>query len=1514
MIKTNIHCRLTVTEHSLREHRMLRDVPDRRLSADGYLPPNDDMPSADQQDQETSEHRFERWKLGGAEATGTGISDIMKRTHENVVVIDPQLELGALRESDILWDLVSVDGIMDREMGELLKSKASSVNLTMNEKETNLQELMSAKPKNVGSILWVIRNNIESAEELSQMLEKRLKVLGMHDPAMLQKKLEELRDTSTSEEKFGVLTEAGITKQDVQRIAEKISGQKDAAKELTDRTLDAVINFLWNTVIIRKRQSLFAERTGKENPYTSDARADYIRTLKQQEECVEKYLKAMLQSKIKLIGDRLKLYYTQIGRKGAGMDVKDFDRAYGLEDRMRDIEGLQAKIEAAAGLQRGRAGGKKPIDFESLMTSLGTLETLEREVGSLPSAGKTELGSDAEDVNFKNNVEQSVEEGNRNEDMAVEIAKSLKHVRETNTDPAATAELDRMWERYQPYAAGLDSIERQFTSQADCTVHRMSMRQMPYHHIQRDLITVSTLTLEPTYFSDGLAKQEAARKNHPNTKQGREELRQLLGTSITGIQKQTQGDIARVLSIGPNLAKQNEVLEAQLRDAEKHPDITKREQMFLAAATEIRELAAANRLLGETWVVEIDKPTVFEKITQLQPGIAMNTYGYYVLGTGKIYLNMSSVRRDKVNKQRVIEHERNHAFIDVMCRRTKALPGLLVHTRMALDNAASEQGTTAEELLKTFAKECKIDMTHPGWRELTMDEAAVVCADYLGGKKKTLTDAQKNVLRTLGLEKSADDGIPDHDSLRQTTPKEQRAKSGKQKIGQRMAADDIQEGYEPESGAVETKSTEAEGEYPFLKNLDEVKWKLDRIDDFMKVYPQNLQADAGEGQNYEQYINEIKKRLKVTENLFTQKNVADDRQEKILQQMIEDLDFDTGDIMKAIKEFDSKRMDMTHVAPSTKRTLFQKASERIVWCSLSDIWGMIKDAGEDINRMWKRRSEDARAKLGRAVTATFIPEKIPYFGRLQYDFRGREKHSEEEEVGVWEKRFGHIDNHALQHMLVGQTDKDKVKAIINLLTKRGRMDFEDDQLWYTLERLSKYGMPHDACHRDNILRNAYLQKLIAQIWDDKDQFEHWKTANDSAIKKGKDSFAATVDDLSSLPKGQASALARLLEAWDKQKDHGAKVSPEEEVNPHLFEEHIHYAMRNGKMGMEDKFFYLIQGVARGLLNVDRLRSFNGQEGKILNAFPFIDFFDKKNNTLDEIRTIAESITNKKAPYTPDYRTTYLLYEEVRRNKAVRDRAAKGIKNSQNVDHEDLPMLISLLDYGNINQATGIAGGQLWRVSAPAMKNIYVGYNSLFQYYAIRARMILEGVSGVKPLTMEDITAITTALVAFIHYDNLITRAADTGSRPYLTWNEINNDPPVSGTLLTKNYRDKATGFAKEIVKDKLGIAEITTKEGNVTIDDAIGVGRDAATVDELGATKKKVLMSQACQEDLTKNIKKNLTKAFKENPQQILKWLAKFTEDPSKTLHPEEEEFTYSNIKSIVPTWRQAVPQTHAIH
>jgi hypothetical protein len=177
-------------------------------------------------------------------------------------------------------------------------------------------------------------------------------------------------------------------------------------------------------------------------------------------------------------------------------------------------------------------------------------------------------------------------------------------------------------------------------------------------------------------------------------------------------------------------------------------------------------------------------------------------------------------------------------------------------------------------------------------------------------------------------------------------------------------------------------------------------------------------------------------------------------------------------------------------------------------------------------------------------------------------------------------------------------------------------------------------------------------------------------------------------------------------------------------------------------------------------------------------------------------------------------------------------------------------------------------------------------------------MLLEGTQGVQPFSMEDIKTLTKSIVAFITYDNLMTQAADGGKRPHLSWNEINNEAPVSGAKMTKDYRDKVTSFTKGIV-DGIGVTEVEFGTEKLKTEEIIGVGRSGQTVEALGKKKREALFADASMEKLTRTIEGKLTSSFKTNPKQLLSWLSGFAD----TFHPEVEEFNFANVNSIASTW-----------
>jgi len=58
-------------------------------------------------------------------------------------------------------------------------------------------------------------------------------------------------------------------------------------------------------------------------------------------------------------------------------------------------------------------------------------------------------------------------------------------------------------------------------------------------------------------------------------------------------------------------------------------------------------------------------------------------------------------------------------------------------------------------------------------------------------------------------------------------------------------------------------------------------------------------------------------------------------------------------------------------------------------------------------------------------------------------------------------------------------------------------------MWKALSRMSHYDMPIEKCLRNENLREEWLRKMITDIFDDKDHYRDWKSANDGNINSGK---------------------------------------------------------------------------------------------------------------------------------------------------------------------------------------------------------------------------------------------------------------------------------------------------------------------------------------------------------------------------------------------------------------------------
>ncbi|KKT75657.1 MAG: hypothetical protein UW70_C0031G0005 [Candidatus Peregrinibacteria bacterium GW2011_GWA2_44_7] len=760
---------------------------------------------------------------------------------------------------------------------------------------------------------------------------------------------------------------------------------------------------------------------------------------------------------------------------------------------------------------------------------------------------------------------------------------------------------------------------------------------------------------------------------------------------------------------------------------------------------------------------------------------------------GVIYINEPVWNSlDNQTKSERLEHERGHAILDIFTRRTGLMFDIL---QTAFDQTKDGKMAGSEnrfgDLLKARAKDWAISVNEkdPRFAEALMEELIVRYSDWIRRNKPTSGFSSEDLVLFKWMEK------PDDSSRRfiESTNKD---------AALVFAAPPESEGGDgADAGTERTQSTE--GAFDVNQAIRSFEGTICEVSEFLKAYPtlhdipitSDAEINGAEGTvTLSKDIEDIKKYLK--------EKIVDpvDRDRSLLGEVKQNC----GRLSERLgkwKSFMSKttmaEMQNVYNAQKERRNIIDMIRfGEIQMLSIMDIWKTAMSIKEDWIRMWKRRGEHAQAKFGKFITR-WIPEQVPYAGRLHNEFNRREQQSELAEVQQYRDALKNMDNFALMARIGDPeiNNKDEIKAVFEELAHRGRINWQNKAMWRKLAKLSGLPFPIGPCENDDVLRDKWLQHCISEIWNDKSLYNSWRRENDSGIKRGKSEVTDTVKQLSNVSGGMEGELERQLRLWVMYKESAEKPP---QINSHLYEEVIHYGIRVGKMSMEQKFYYLVRGVAEGLLSIDRLRVLAGDE-EVVPIFPYIDYFYKKNNSFAFITSLAKKLTeteNGADTFRPGTKSTMFVRLVIAREQAVKERLKKDqSKVGEKIDHDDIPYFLPDLDFSAINDWYARSGGDRQKTSTEARKNSYVGYNMKLKSFAA-----LSLINNGNNISDADINDLVTTITAYICSDNVLTKNGYLSNQPSLSENEINFTRPVCGGARTTvaSYRNPLNDFTKEV--------------------------------------------------------------------------------------------------------------------
>ncbi len=811
----------------------------------------------------------------------------------------------------------------------------------------------------------------------------------------------------------------------------------------------------------------------------------------------------------------------------------------------------------------------------------------------------------------------------------------------------------------------------------------------------------------------------------------------------------------------------------------------------------------------------------------LEEEIPSDRDGFYSYEDRRIHIRRSL---DPAMRASVIKHEKGHAVLHQL-RRSGLLPFLLISEEKELSDAGGKGDEHFWEMLESLSgyyqiSRCEEKFRAAAVREYGQDAAAVEArtrdlrreflleefeihfAEWQESKTRPAPrTAEEQTERDLFAMKEAAHG----------SRKPNQTTDVPDDLGIELASasnplidpEDAEEGSEPEHVA----TSEQEGIPNIKQEIIDTQRMMKIITSFQSAYHDDPESQtflsniAPDVHICEGKLSDLEKRLyeKGGDPEADQKYTSDVRKLSGAVTILHD----------RVKKRDNNYMDISGRARKTKAPGF---FDRIRFMSIRDIMKLYKDTVEDFKTIWGRNQERLLQDVGGVLNdaLTKAGGKLPvvgnrYFAKLRGYHERRYAGAELDSVEKWKKSMERWDSHEILDTISHSGNLDQIRGAIEMLCDRGEMDWNDRGVWNTLRRISNFNMPFEACERDDVLRDIWLRRIVSDIWKDKELFYKWRTNNDSQTNSHKQKFIQTVDQFSNVNGGLSGSLERQLTLYSDWKDASDRAGHHlpfpDEVKPHLYEQIIEYSIKNGKMTMEQKMYYLVQGVASGLLSVERLRALAGQNGGIINYFPYIEYFYCKNNTLPEIKKIAASLKEKKtadnpnAEFKPGLKTTLWLHYKVAREEAVRARLSKGSARSSDsgvtMDHEDIPFFITQMDYKEMDNMAGIVSGKRQKVTPEGWKNAYVGFNSKFRVFANCA--LLEK-QGLERLSRSDTRMLAQNLGAYIYMDNILTGTVqDNDSRPGLSEYQMSTRSPSGAkNTVTREYRDKMCDFIKNL--------------------------------------------------------------------------------------------------------------------
>ncbi|MFA5828995.1 MAG: hypothetical protein WC843_00655 [Candidatus Gracilibacteria bacterium] len=522
--------------------------------------------------------------------------------------------------------------------------------------------------------------------------------------------------------------------------------------------------------------------------------------------------------------------------------------------------------------------------------------------------------------------------------------------------------------------------------------------------------------------------------------------------------------------------------------------------------------------------------------------------------------------------------------------------------------------------------------------------------------------------------------------------------------------------------------------------------------------------------------------------------------------------------------------DTGNEAPRHPTSYLRQMWDDTTIVSLYDLFEIGKTTYELVERKLKRWSH---GKVGIAGEAMFkgYHGLSSFFTELGAEFKGVAQHAENEEVNHHVEHYRTMGIDFIKHELHEAPNKDILKASITVLAEKGQLRWDDEHFWHCINKHS-HGVPvfvNAATHMDDI------EKVLDHWWGN-DTFREFRQKQDSSYNSIKSAFADNAKRLEGDPYhngGLKTALKSLL----------YKHLNGEYVNPAEYEAYLCYAIQAGKLGFEEKIYFMVMAIGahphKGhglpLFHIDRNGALNSD---LLKNMPVLDFFanrsdfpmvdsegrplyEKDPNTGETkpqlgkadlnvfkhwIRLYVEpdlqggtaGVTDYKKQMGPGTKFKDFVNDEVLWHDSSLKRMNKAVGDANIWDHDDMDKFAPPLGEETIEQLTLKAGGAKQQITNEGLKNCYAGFND----FSLRKMKLIDKYlkAGDQENAQKELRNLVNIMRSFIRFDAILDRRWEPASNNYSRFGsqELNSRPVNDPSRPVIKHRDEMRAFIKAL--------------------------------------------------------------------------------------------------------------------